>query len=113
MKAIVSAASARSVSSRTTKATGWIRGAGAASASSGSASPDRPKATTRRPAAVSSLSFAAIPGASTSEPLPISTSGAPRTKVPAPAPLPSSDTPDHFHSEEKGTSAETWPASPG
>ena len=113
MKAIVEAASSRSVSSSTTSAIGSSRGAGAAAASSGSGSPLRPKATTRFPAAVSSSSLAAIPGASTSEPLPIRMSGAPSTKVPAPAPLPSSDTPDHFHSEEKGTSPVTWPGSPG
>ena len=113
MKVIVSFASSRSVSSSTIRATGLRRGAGAAAGSSGSASPVWPKATTRRPAAVSSRSFPAIPGESTSAPASSRMSGAPRMKVPAPAPLPSRETPDHFHSEENGTSALTWPASPG
>ena len=73
----------------------------------------RPKATTRRPAAVSLCSFAASPGGRTSAPASSSTSGAPSTKVPAPAPFPASETPDHLYSEEKGTSALTWPGSPG
>src|SRR5258707_15225897 len=99
MVAIVSAASGRSVSSRTTRASGASRGGGAALGSAGSASPDSPKATTRRPAAVSSSSLLASPAGRGSALLCARTSGAPRTYE---GEDPPTVNPLHFHSQENG-----------
>ena len=61
MKAIVSAASGRSVSSSTTRASGVSRGGGALAGVGGQRLAVSPKATTRRPAAVSSSSLRGQP----------------------------------------------------
>ncbi len=62
MKAIVSEASGRSVSSSTTSASAVSRGGPSAGDRRAGARPDSPKATTRRPAAVSSSSVRCSPG---------------------------------------------------
>ena len=110
MKAIVSAASGRSVSSSTTSASGVSRGGGSrrgrsGSGSAGLAEGDDAPARPRSPLAA----CARGPGAGVSAPASLEDVGR-AEHVAGAAPI---RRPLHFHSEEKGTSPRPAPASPG
>ncbi len=112
MNSIVSAASGRIVSSSTTSARGSSRGGGSAPGSAGRPAGASPKAITLRPWAVCSESARSSSGGSVIAPAPISTSGAPITKL-RPRPSPFSVRPLHFHFELNGTSSEIVAGSAG